>query len=194
MNPEISVVILCYGAGERIYGFVDKVSRLLDRFIPSWEMILVGNYLDGARDRTSDIVEEVASKRDNIHAVVMPKKGMMGWDARSGLDRASGRYLCLIDGDEQMPYRDIVRVYRKIKEKDLDLVKTYRALRYDGIKRIIISQGYNLLFTLLFPGISAVDINSKPKIFRKEVYKKMGLISDDWFLDAEIMISQGSKA
>jgi glycosyltransferase involved in cell wall biosynthesis len=186
--PELSVVILCYGAGERVYGFVDRVTRLLDRFIPSWEMILVGNYIDGRRDRTSDIVEEVASKRENIHAVVMPKKGMMGWDARSGLERARGRYVCLIDGDEQMPYRDIVRVYRKIKKDDLDIVKTYRAVRHDGFKRVVISLVYNFLFMLLFPGIAARDINSKPKIFRKEIYGKMDLRSDDWFLDAEIMI------
>jgi glycosyltransferase involved in cell wall biosynthesis len=168
--PELSVVILCYGAGERIYGFVDRVSRLLDRCVSSWEMILVGNYLDGRRDRTSDIVEEVASKRENIHAVVMPKKGMMGWDARSGLERARGRYVCLIDGDEQMPYRDIVRVYRKIKKDDLDIVKTYRAVRHDGFKRVVISLGYNFLFMLLFPGIAARDINSRPKILKKEVY------------------------
>lgn len=185
---DLSVVILCYGAGERVYGFVDRVSKLLERFIPSWEMILVGNYLEGARDRTSDIVEEASSKRDNIHAVVMPKKGMMGWDARSGLDRARGRYICLIDGDEQMPYRDIVRVYRKIKKDDLDIVKTYRAVRHDGFKRIVISIVYNILFMMVFPGIAARDINSKPKVMKKDVYDRMELRSDDWFLDAEIMI------
>ena len=187
-HPELSIVILCYGAGERVYGFVDRVSKLLERFVPSWEMILVGNYLEGARDRTSSIVEEVASKRENIHAVVMPKKGMMGWDARSGLDRARGKYVCLIDGDEQMPYRDIVRVYRKIKKDDLDIVKTYRAVRHDGFKRIVISIVYNILFMMVFPGIAARDINSKPKVMKKEVYDRMDLRSDDWFLDAEIMI------
>ncbi len=150
--------------------------------------MLVGNYLEGRRDKTSDIVEEIASKSDNIRAVVMSKKGMMGWDARSGMDEARGEYVCLIDGDEQMPYRDIVRVYRKIKKDGLDLVKTYRAVRQDGIRRVFISIVYNFLFMVLFPGISARDINSKPKIFRKEVYDKMGLRSDDWFLDAEITI------
>jgi hypothetical protein len=32
------------------------------------------------------------------------------------------------------------------------------------------------------------DANSKPKIFTKEAYSKMQLTSDDWFLDAEMLL------
>lgn len=188
MNPEISVVILCYGAGQKIRSFVNKTQKLLDRFIPSWEIILVGNYLPDRNDETPGVVKDIALGNKNVKAVAMPKEGMMGWDARSGLCMATGKYICLIDGDEQMPYRDIVRVYRKIKQDNLDLVKTSRAKRYDGIERVVISYVYNALFNLLFPGINAWDINSKPKILKKEAYDKMNLASKDWFLDAEIMI------
>ena len=84
--------------------------------------------------------------------------------------------------------RDIVRVYRKMVADDLDIAKTFRALRYDGMKRRIISVGYNIIFQLLFFGLKSWDINSKPKIIKREAYQKMSLESDDWFLDAEIMI------
>ena len=40
----------------------------------------------------------------------------------------------------------------------------------------------------MFPGISARDMNSKPKIITRELYQKMNLESDGWFVDAEIMI------
>ena len=70
---------------------------MLDRFIPSWEIILVGNYVDEALDRTPDIVKQIARGKDNIKAVTLPKEGMMGWDARSGLMEASGKYICLIE-------------------------------------------------------------------------------------------------
>lgn len=188
MQPEISVVILCYAAGGRAYDFVEKVVKLVDRFLPSWEIVLVGNYFEGKGDETPFIVRDIASRHKNIKYVAVPKQGMMGWDARSGLKMAEGNYVCLIDGDEQMPYRDIVRVYRKIKKDNLDLVKTYRVVRHDGIVRRIISVVYNILFFIMFPGINAVDVNSKPKVIRREAYEKMDLSSDDWFLDAEIMI------
>jgi len=185
---ELSVVILCYRSGEKINEFVRKNIRLLNRFVPDGEIVLVGNYKVGSGDITPDVVRRIADGNDKIKAVTLPKEGMMGWDARSGLREATGRYICLIDGDEQMPYRDIVRVYRKIVEENLDLVTTYRAVRHDGTYRRITSFFYNLIFKILFPGIKSRDINSKPKIMSREVYQKMKLTSDDWFLDAEIMI------
>ncbi len=188
MTPEISVVILCYKAGKKTYSFVDRTSKLLDNFTSSWELVLVGNYIEGASDDTPEIVRNIASTRENIKAITLPKEGMMGWDARSGLREASGKYICLIDGDEQMPPGDIVRVYRKISREKLDLVKTYRARRYDGVLRSVVSFIYNVIFKMLFPRIKVRDVNSKPKIFTKDALDKMTLVSNDWFLDAEVMI------
>jgi len=188
MIPDISIVILCYKARERIRAFVDKTIKLIGSSIPSWEIILVGNYVENTDDITPEIVKDIASKNQNIKAVTRVKEGMMGWDARTGLEKATGKYICLIDGDEQMPPEDIIKVYKKITDKNLDLVMTYRCIRHDGVIRKIVSNGYNLLFNLLFPGANVRDVNSKPKIFKKEAYDKMRLTSDDWFLDAEMVI------
>jgi glycosyltransferase involved in cell wall biosynthesis len=113
---------------------------------------------------------------------------MMGWDMRSGLALTDGEYIAVIDGDGQMPVGDLVRVYQKIRDEDFDLVKTYRIKRGDTAWRKIISFFYNLFFHLLFPGLKARDINSKPKIFTRWAFEKFNLKSDDWFIDAEIMI------
>ena len=186
---NLSVVLLCYGAGQHVYGLVDKTIKLMENHVPSWEIILVGNYFEkNQEDNTPDIVKDIASKNIRIKAVVIPKEGMMGWDARTGLSRASGRYICLIDGDEQMPSEDIIRVYQKIRDEGLDLVKPYRIIRYDGLARKMLSFIYNLLFRILFPGFHVRDINSKPKIMTRQAYATMCLESNDWFLDAEMMI------
>ncbi len=50
-----------------------------------------------------------------------------------------------------------------------------------------ISYAYNGLFKLFF-GLQIHDVNSKPKIIRREKYELLNLESDDWFADAEIMI------
>lgn len=185
---EISVVILCYRAEDQAYDFVNKTIGLLEGEKLLWELILVGNYIEGFGDKTPEIVKKIAAERENVKAVTLPKEGMMGWDARSGMNVAEGKFICLIDGDEQMPYQDIVRVYKKIKEGDLDFVQTYRVMRHDGLMRKINSAVYNALFKMLFPGTQLKDVNSKPKILTQEAYRRMLLTSDDWFLDAEMVI------
>jgi len=187
-NIELSAVILCYRAGKRVYDFAEKITALLDKCTPFWEAILVGNCFENSIDETPHVVREIASKHERIHAVTMYKKGMMGWDARSGLNMAKGKFICLIDGDEQMPAEDIGRVFDKIKNEKLDFVTTYRTKRFDGILRVICSVVYNLIAKVLFPGIFLKDINSKPKIFTKEAFNQLRLTSNDWFLDAEIAI------
>jgi len=113
----------------------------------------------------------------------------MGWDMLQGMNSCSGKYICVIDGDGQFPIESVAEVYSVIKDSDFDIVKTYRVKRHDGSYRIFLSSVYNLLFTLIYPGLHSKDVNSKPKILTRDVYSRLNLQSTDWFIDAEIMIA-----
>ena len=149
--------------------------------------MLVGNYIEGSDDETPEVVTKLAEGSDNIRTVIRPKQGMMGWDMRMGLDAARGTYIGVIDGDGQFPPESIIACLLKCELEDLDLTKTYRVIRDDGLYRRLISTVYNALFSLLF-GFKVRDINSKPKIIRRDKYELLHLESDDWFADAEIVI------
>ena len=187
-NPEISVVVLAYRSATTITSFVDSLVESLEKEQLLWEIVLVGNYFEGVGDKTPDVVRGISARDSRIKAVAKIKKGMMGWDMKSGLQMATGRTLAVIDGDGQMPSRDVIRVYQLMKTNGLDFAKTYREKRNDGSYRRLISVVYNILFKLLFPGINAWDMNSKPKIMTREFYEKLHLESNGWFIDAEIMI------
>ena len=187
-TPEISVVVLAYRSAATITNFVDSLIDSLEKENLLWEIVLVGNYFVGVEDQTPKVVRGIAARDSRIKAVVKIKKGMMGWDMKSGLQAATGKSIAVIDGDGQMPSSDVIRVYQLMKKNGLDLAKTYRAKRNDSSYRRLISVGYNILFKLLFPGINAWDMNSKPKIMTREFYEKMNLESNGWFIDAEIMI------
>ncbi len=189
MEPNISVVLLCYRSGEAVRGFVERVKDSLEMFEENWEIVLVGNYFPNTNDSTPDVVREIASNHPQIQSVVREKAGMMGWDMRSGLYAAKGKYIAVIDGDGQMPLEDVVRVYKKMIEGGYDMVKTYRVERDDGIYRKLLSYFYNIIFRILFPNSNLRDVNAKPKILKREYLNKMDLKSDGWFIDAEIMIS-----
>jgi len=187
-SPDISVVVLAYRSASTIEGFVASLVTSLDEEKIDWEIILVGNYFEGTGDQTAKVVQRISDGNPRIKPVVHVKEGMMGWDMKSGLRAATGKKIAVIDGDGQMPCTDVIRVYNLMVEKGYDLVKTVRIKRSDGLYRMSISTVYNLLFKVMFPGINAWDINSKPKIMTRELYQKMNLESNGWFIDAEIMI------
>jgi glycosyltransferase involved in cell wall biosynthesis len=186
-EPHFSLVVLCYRSGQNIIPFVERLQRTLSCFNFSWELVLVGNYIEGSDDETPEVVKKLAERADNIRAVIRPKQGMMGWDMRTGLDAARGTYIGVIDGDGQFPPESIIACLLKCELEDLDLTKTYRVVRDDGLYRRLISTVYNTIFSLLF-GFKVRDINSKPKIIRRDKYELLNLQSDDWFADAEIVI------
>jgi len=186
---ELSVVVLCYHSENIIESFVTQLLNEITELQVSSELILVANYDKNTVDHTPAKVVELAKQHPNIKALAEEKAGGMGWDMRSGLSIASGKYIAVIDGDGQMPASDIPVVYRLVKMGNYDVVKTYRAKRYDGFIRRTLSSVYNILFRILFsPDFPVRDVNSKPKIFTADAYQRMHLVSNDWFTDAEIMI------
>ena len=189
MQPQLSVVVLCYRSGGAARSFTARISKaLLDAGIDDYQIVLVGNFVPGSDDTTPDVVRELADGDPRIVCSAVPKQGMMGWDVRSGLALATGEHLAVIDGDGQVLVEDLVRIYRLLREGRLDLAKTYRKQRGDGIKRKLYSLVFNGFFHVLFPGIPARDINAKPKVFTRAAFEQMSLQSTDWFIDAEIMI------
>ncbi len=113
----------------------------------------------------------------------------MGWDMRTGLDAATGEYLVVIDGDSQNPVTDVLRMYREMRRTGADVMKGRRIARFDGPYRRLVSYVYNSVFTLLFRTRGLWDINGKPKGLTRVAYERMGLKSDDWFIDAEIVLA-----
>ena len=186
-DPYFSLVVLCYRSGHSIIPFVEKMRQALSRCNFTWELVLVGNYIEGSEDETPQVIAELAETIPNVRTVIRPKEGMMGWDMRMGLNAALGTYIGVIDGDGQFPPESIIACLLKAELENLDLTNTYRVLRDYGLYRRFISSVYNALFKLLF-GFSVRDINSKPKIIRGDKYQLMNLQSNDWFADAEIII------
>lgn len=188
MNPVLSAIVLCYRAGESIGLVIDPLyEQLADDGVP-FELVLVANYHAGQDDPTPDIVRRWASEREHVTVVAEVKQGAMGWDMRSGFAAARGDYLLVIDGDAQNPPEDLSEMYRRMKANRADVMKGRRIARFDGPYRRIVSGGFNLLFMLLFRTRGLWDINGKPKGLTRAAYEQLDLKSDDWFIDAEIVL------
>jgi glycosyltransferase involved in cell wall biosynthesis len=189
MRPDLSVVVLCYRSGDAARSCAARIGQVLrEAGIDNYQLVLVGNYVAGSGDTTPGVVRELAAGDPRIVCSAVAKQGMMGWDMRSGLALATGERLAVIDGDGQVLAEDLVRIDRLLREQGLDLAKTYRSRRGDGLKHKLFSLVFNALFHVLFPGFPVRDVNAKPKILTRSAYERLTLQSDDWFIDAEILI------
>ena len=190
-QPEISVVILAYRENIQIKDFVQQVvAGFDDARIDDYELVLVANYDVNSRDDdpTPEIIRCMATEEKRIISVTLPKRGMMGWDVRQGLQVTKGKAIAVIDGDGQMPPMDLVRLFRVMNSGEFQFVKTYRIERGDGRFRLVMSKVFNGLFRLLFPACHYKDINSKPKLILRSALEQMNLTSDGWFIDGEIIL------
>ena len=106
-----------------------------------------------------------------------------------GFHARQGRFVGTIPADSQVDAPDVLRVYQiAVQAANPTLVKVRRRFRMDGVSRKIVSTIFNLLTALLFGRLGSIDINGNPKILPRDVLECMGLVSEDWFIDTEMLI------
>jgi glycosyltransferase involved in cell wall biosynthesis len=183
------VVVLAYRAGEGLGPVVAGVLSECARLDRPFEVVLVANYDAGSDDPTPAAARRLAAADVRLGVVADAKEGGMGWDLCAGVRAATGRVLVVMDGDGQNPPEDVVRAYRALEERDGDVVKGRRVTRGDGPYRSVLSAAYNVAFVLLFGTWGLWDINGKPKGLTRTAYERLNLASDDWFVDAELVLA-----
>ena len=185
---SLSVVVLCYRAERAALDVVAPLYESLRAHGDSFELVLVANFDADRPDGTADALRPYAQGRPEIVVLSEPKLGGMGWDMRAGLEATSGDYVVVMDGDGQNPIEDVLRCYAELRTTGADIVKGRRRQREDGLKRRTISVVYNVAFRLMFGSRGLWDINGKPKAFTRAALARLAMRSDDWFIDAELML------
>ena len=110
---ELSVIIPAYNIERYIEKCVDSIVQNIGN---NAEILIVD---DGSTDSTGNIVDEL-EKKHNIVKALHKKNGGLS-DARNyGIDRAVGKYLMFIDGDDYVD-SSICDVFKQLK-KDADVV------------------------------------------------------------------------
>jgi len=186
--PELSAILLGYRSGTALVPLAERLHASLERSGHSFELVLVANYDEGSEDPTPEVAAGLAERHAGTRVVASPKRGGMGWDLRSGLDAAIGDVLVVIDGDGQYDPDDVVRAFQVLRESGAQVVTGRRTSRGDGLLRRVVTIAYNLTFLLLFPRRAVWDVNGKPKALTRAAYQRLDLVSDDWFLDAELLL------
>jgi glycosyltransferase involved in cell wall biosynthesis len=183
-QAELSIVIPLYNEEDNAAPVLKDIDYALKTALKAYEIIAVNN---GSIDNTGLVLKKLEQEIPSLKVITVPVNQGYGWGILAGLKESSGSYVGFMCGDNQVEPAALIDVYNKAVNECLDLCKVRRIKRHDGAVRKIITFFYNIICPFLF-SISAGDLNGTPKVFKRAVFEKLGLVSKGWFIDAEIMI------
>lgn len=148
-NPEISVIVPVYN----IASFIgDCIESILSQNFKDFELIIID---DGSDDDSLKICYEYKELDPRI---IILEGGHMGVGAarNAGLDKARGKYICFVDGDDIIHPKTLETLYNVGQQHEADIVITdFKRIKSD------------------YKTSGKTDINALPptKIAEKEVFK-----------------------
>ena len=182
---DLSITMPVYNEGKSILKTTHDLVKELKKNKIDYEVVLVDN---GSKDNTSFYIKKLVKENRKIKMVHVKINQGYGWGIINGLEACSGKYIGWVDADGQIRPMDAVACYNFLKTNpSFDVCKGKRKEKHGKIQRIIVSHFFDLLFPILFFHYFR-DINAKPKVMKKEVFKKLNLKSKNWFIDCEVLI------
>jgi glycosyltransferase involved in cell wall biosynthesis len=180
-NVSISVFFPCYNEQGNIAGVIEKALAVLENLDADFEVIIVD---DGSGDGTGAIADELAGGNDRVK--VVHHRGNLGYGAalQSGFKAATKELVFYTDGDGQFDIREMPGLLGMMER--CDIVSCYRLNRQDNLVRKINAWCWTKLVCLLF-GMKIRDIDCAFKLYKREIFDSIKLVSTGALIDAEIL-------
>lgn len=186
--PDVSIIVPCYNEEGHLRASFGEMARGMDATRYAYEVIFVD---DGSRDRTREIIEELAASHGNVRYVFHEKNRGRGGAVKTGLAAARGRVAGFLDIDLEVHCRYIPSMIQAVQD-GADVACGYRVykipFRLDDLVRDVLSIGYRVLTRMLL-GLSARDSEAGYKFFSMERGAAVAAMAeaDGWFWDTEVM-------
>ena len=184
--PALSLVLPCYNEEDCLEFTVPPLVETFSEAGVSLQMVLVDN---GSTDRTSEVIDRLVARGLPITKAVVPANRGQGLGFLTGFAVCRGRYIGYICADGQVEPKDVLVTYRALQNATVPtLAKVRRLYRPDSWVRKVVSICFNAIMKVLFVGMPCLDVNGNPKIMPANILRLMELSSEDWFLEAEVML------
>ena len=180
-NVSISVFFPCYNEQDNITRVVEQALTVLEKLNADFEVIIVN---DGSSDRTGQIADEIAGQKDRVKVVHHGTNLGYGAALQSGFKAATKELVFYTDGDGQFDINEMPPLLRLMEQ--YDIVSCYRLNRQDNLIRKINGWCWTKLVCLLF-GMKIRDIDCAFKLYKREIFDNIKLVSTGALIDAEIL-------
>ncbi len=185
MHSRISIIIPVYNEAKTVEKTIDKILGIplsLQR-----EIIIVD---DGSTDQTSELLEAVSAKHEEISVCRNHKNRGKGYSLRKGIQAASGDIIIIQDADLEYDPYEIPNLIKPIIDGRADVVFGSRFMS-SAPKRVLYFWHYvgNRLLTILsnmFSNLNLSDMETGYKVFKTECLKKIRLEENRFGFEPEV--------
>jgi len=178
---SISVFFPCFNEQENVARTVERALEVLDGLDADYEVIIVN---DGSSDDTGRIADKIAHDNNRVKVVHHPTNLGYGAALQSGFRAATRELVFYTDGDGQFDIAEMPQLLPSIER--FDIVSCYRLNRQDPLTRKINAWCWTKLVCMLF-GMKLCDIDCAFKLYRREIFDNIKMVSTGALVDAEIL-------
>lgn len=181
----LSLILPVYNEEKCLFDVATKLISYCERLKPlCYELIIVD---DGSTDGTADVIKQLTESCPGKVIVVLSSRNHgYGYSIRQGISRSRYGFVFFTDSDGQFHIQNLDLLIPLIKTGVPDIVVGYRIDRKDPWIRLFLSGCYNVIVRLLF-GIGVKDVDCAFKLFRKDIFDKVKITSNLFFVNTEIL-------
>lgn len=128
MSKLLTISIAAYNVSEYIETTLQ--SLVTSKYIDLLEIIVVN---DGSKDNTLEIIEKYEMDYPGSVIVIDKENGGYGTTVNASIEKATGKYFRILDGDDWVDTNEFDRFIEKLSKTDTDLILTNYTKVYDGI-------------------------------------------------------------
>lgn len=180
---DLSIIMPAYNEESNIASTIRAAHHVLAGMGVAGEIVVAN---DGSRDRTLDLLEELAMELPNL--VVVNHKVNLGYGAalKSAVQASRGEYVATIDSDGQFDISELPLFFTPHPNSNA-VVSGFRKKKQDTAFRVAANRGLNMFITVLF-GARLSDINCAFRVYKGDALRSINIESRGYQAPSEIII------
>lgn len=181
---DISIILPAYKEAENLSHILPSINRLFEKIYLEYEVLVIDTC------EKMDNTESVCIKN---HAIYIPREGgnLYGDAIRTGLKRACGKYIVIMDADGSHDPNDILRFYEEMKQKEYTLVIGSRYCKGGRTDNNLIlklmSWILNVSYRIVF-GLEVKDVSDSFRMYNAKAVKELNMECDNFDIVEEMLI------
>jgi len=164
-NDNLQILMPVHNEANNIGKQISKISKILQKKIKFTFLICE----DGSEDGTLEVLNKLKRK---FKIKIISKKKKQGYSiaVMSGIKRATGNYLLIMDSDGQCDPKQIFKFWNVRNQSDI--VAGYRIKRKDFLYRKFFSDFAKFVYRIFFK-VSLKDPSFAFSLIRRDVYRSL---------------------